>query len=58
VERRGVRDYVRDFLANWRDSEEGFGTKLRFTVMNRFRAAGHFVSGKGWCCGNHGEPGC
>lgn len=58
MERRGFRTYVTDFFANWRNSEEGFGAKLWLTVTNRTRAAGHFLTGKGWCCGNHGEPGC
>jgi hypothetical protein len=56
--RRNVRSYVRDFLANWRDSEDDFGTKLWLTARHRAIAAGHFLSGKGWCCGHHGEPGC
>jgi len=55
---RNVRSYVRDFFANWRDSEDGFGTKVWLTARNRAIAAGHFLSGKGWCCGHHGEPGC
>lgn len=56
--RRNVRSYVRDFFANWRDSDDDFGTKAWLAVRHRAIAAGHFLSGKGWCCGHHGEPGC
>lgn len=56
--RRGIRTYVRDFFANWRGSQDDFGTKVWLTVRNRAIAAGHFLTGEGWCCGHHGEPGC
>jgi hypothetical protein len=55
---RSFRTYVREFFANWRDSEDSFVTKVRLTVRNRALAGGHFITGKGWCCGHHGEPGC
>lgn len=55
---RSVRTYVTDFFANWRHSEDRFGTKVWLTVKNRAIAGGHFITGKGLCCGHHGEPGC
>jgi hypothetical protein len=58
MEKRSARAYVRDFFSNWRTYDAGLATKLRLTVKNRSLAAGHFLTGKGWCCGNHGEPGC
>jgi hypothetical protein len=58
MEHRSVRTYVRDFFANWRNSEAAWGTKVWLTIRNRARAAGHFLTGRGWCCGHHGEPGC
>jgi hypothetical protein len=56
--KRGARQYVRDFFSNWRHYDGSLGAKLALTVKNRMFAAGHFLTGKGWCCGNHGEPGC
>jgi hypothetical protein len=56
--RRSVRSYVRDFFANWRTSEEHLGRKAVLAIRNRLRATGHGFTGKGFCCGHHGEPGC
>jgi hypothetical protein len=50
---RGWGDYVRDFVRNWRGSEEPLGAKLSKTARNRVRARIAFG-----CCGHPGEPGC
>jgi hypothetical protein len=45
---------VRSFFTNWSTYEGSFGTKLRLTARNRFRAV-FLLKG---CCGHPGEPGC
>jgi hypothetical protein len=55
---RSARTYVRDFFSNWRTSEEHLGRKIVLAVQNRLLATGHGLTGKGFCCGHLGEPGC
>jgi hypothetical protein len=50
---RGLSDYVRDFLTNWRASSEPVPRKLSTAARNRLRSIR-----RGGCCGHRGEPGC
>ena len=51
---RSFRDYVEDYLRNWRESEEPFLRKVSLALRNRRIS---IVTLKG-CCGHPGEPGC
>jgi hypothetical protein len=50
---RGLGDYARDFVRNWRRSDAPFGERVRMTLRNRSRSLS-----RGGCCGHPGEPGC
>jgi hypothetical protein len=50
---RGLGDYARDFVRNWRESDDPLGRKLSKTAKNRVRA-----TIRRGCCGHRGEPGC
>ena len=51
---RRLRDYVRAYSRNWKESDDPFGVKLAKAARNRGTA---FLTLAG-CCGHHGEPGC
>jgi hypothetical protein len=52
---RTLGHYVRDFFANWNESDAPLATKVRLTVRNRLKAYAPPFRG---CCGRLGEPGC
>lgn len=45
---------LRATIANWRDYDGSFGTKLRLALRNNWKK----VRTRSTCCGNAGEPGC
>ncbi|HYH28544.1 MAG TPA: hypothetical protein VEA19_07210 [Actinomycetota bacterium] len=52
---RGLGDYARDFLANWKAYDGPWIKKLGLTIKNRAIATSFLRKG---CCGHPGEPGC
>ena len=52
---RGFGDYARDFIRNWRESDDPLHVKIGKTIKNRAIAATWI---RGGCCGHHGDPGC
>ena len=45
---------LRSSLANFREYDAPFATKMRMLVANNLKKARTRSS----CCGNHGQPGC
>jgi hypothetical protein len=51
---RRRRPRLSHVLANWRQSDESFLTKLRLTARNNWTK----MRTRQNCCGNEGQPGC
>jgi len=45
---------IRASLANFRDYEAPFATKVRLMLANNFTK----LRTRSQCCGHHGQPGC
>lgn len=52
---RGLGDYARDFVRNWKEYEGPLARKIGLTLRNRAIATSYVRKG---CCGHRGEPGC
>jgi len=50
----GQRPSFRSSVANWREYDAPFATKVRLALRNNWRKA----RTRSNCCGNDGEPGC
>ena len=49
-----MRDELKASLANFRDYDAPFATKVRMVIANNLKKARTRQD----CCGNHGQPGC
>jgi hypothetical protein len=49
-----TRPSIRVSIANFRDYDASFATKMKLVVVNNFTKLRTHSS----CCGNHGQPGC